>query len=861
MQNSFVSFAAALSLSLACGHAAAQANINHAGGPDANMVAGHPVQAMPGFDVLSVSADGLWATVAAVPVAETARDAYIRPDVFTPAVLDMVETRALLSNAPTEAEVLAGADGMLFDLPMPETGVDAQFENGFENGFDTFAVYEIPMLAPELAARYPSIRTYAGRSLSDPTATVRISVTELGFDAFVLRAGPDVYVDRYSQGDANVYTSYFGQDLQRPNHTWSCGVDHGNGQHGPQEVQDFEPFFERGPQTLAPVTLRTFQAAVATTGEYTQFFGGTVDQGLSALTTAMNRVSGIYERDLAARLQLVANNDLIIFTNPNTDPFGNISLSQIDSVIDGAIGSNNYDVGHLVDTGGGGFAQLAVVCTGSKGRGYTGLTPPTGDRFFVDYFAHELGHQFAATHTFNGDSGACAGGNRTPSTAFEPGSGTTIMGYAGICGNDNVQTFSDDYFHFASLNQMSNHIASRTCDTETATGNNTPVAMAGSDIVVPINTPFFLTGSGSDEDNDTITYTWEQADLGPQRDVSASDNGSSPIFRSFEGTTNPTRFFPRTTDWRDGNLGRGEQLPTIARILDFNLVVRDNALGGGGYDVDGVRVQVINEAGPFRVTSQNSPTTNTTGTLNVTWDVANTAGVPLFASTVDILFSTDNAATFPVVLATATPNDGAHTVTLPAGITTDNGYLMVRATNGNFFDINKGRINVEVPVDPVVFSFPDGLPEQIVGGQPTTLRVNIDPGGNTLVPPFLLLYGYDGPASNIAVLNSIGGTLYEGVLPAGDCEQTASFYFFTNSNNGDVFTIPEDITAPFTRPVVCDVACPADYNQDGTVNVLDVIGFITVWNAQTEGADYNGDGSINVLDVVSFITIWNAGCP
>ncbi|MEM9662174.1 MAG: reprolysin-like metallopeptidase [Planctomycetota bacterium] len=811
---------------------------------------------VPGIDAGNAggvieSPDRVWTVVDRVPAAVTAQPAFIRPDRFVPAVMESDELARVLADAPTEADYFNGAAPVAMDLPMPD------------GGFDTFLVYETPIMSPGLQVKFPWMKTYAGESVSDATATVRVTVTHLGFDAMVMRTGPDVYVDRYSNGNADFYTSYYEYDLTRENLEWSCGVqaDQPVMQIGQREQARTS---NRGSQTI----LRTFETAITTTGEYTQFFGGTVADGQAAVVTAMNRVSGVYERDLSARFQLVPNNDLLIYTSPGSDPWPSNpnSLAQIDNVIDSIIGSSNFDVGHLVDTGSGGFAQLGVICTGNKGRGYTGLTPPNNDAFYIDYLAHELGHQFAGTHTFNGDSFSCSGGNRTGSTAYEPGSGSTIMAYANICGNDDIQTFSDDYFHFASLQQMSNHIASRTCDVETATGNTPPVADAGGVIAVPLNTPFKLTGAGTDIDaGDVLTYTWEQADLGPQRDVNASDNGSSPIFRSFEGTTNPTRYFPRPRDWRDGALQRGEKLPTIARTLDFNLVVRDNNPAGGGYDVDSTDVVVLADTDPFRVTSQNSPVTVTNGQITVTWDVADTDQVPLFEQNVNILFSEDGAETFPFVLASGTPNDGSETVTLPDVMTTQ-GYIIVEGIFNTFWDMNKAPITVDVPVDPLEFTFPNGLPTTLTEGEPTTLTVNIDPGSQGPINPLstFVFYGFDvtgQPFLPVPLVN-VGGQTWEATIPGGDCDQTASFYFTLFNDAFQTFNSPSDPTMPYMAVVSdCGSDCLADVNGNGVADPGDFNAWVIAFNNQAPECDQNGDGLCNPGDFNAWVINFNAGCP
>ena len=427
---------------------------------------------------------------------------------------------------------------------------------------------------------------------------------------------------------------------------------------------------------------------------------------MAEITTAINRVAGIYQREVAVTFQLIANNEDIIYTNGITDPYdnnnGSAMLGQNQANLDNPaiIGSANYDVGHVFSTGGGGVAWLGVPCVaGQKARGVTGLGSPVGDPFYVDYVAHEIGHQFAANHTFNGNSGSCAGSQWNDSTAYEPGSATTIMGYAGICSPQNIQNNSDDYFHGISFDEIVAYTTTgqgNSCAAVSSTGNTPPTVEAGSPYSIPLNTPFTLTGSATDPDGTaSLTYNWEEFDLGPTG-APNSPSGNAPIFRSFSPTTSPSRTFPQISDIVNNTQTLGELLPSYARAMNFRLTVRDNQAMGGGVANDNTTVTAVAGTGPFLVTAPNTAVTWTGNTNeNVTWNVAGTNLAPISCANVNISLSTDGGFTYPTSLAMNTANDGSASVLVP-NISTSNARVRVACAGNIFFDISNANFNIQL---------------------------------------------------------------------------------------------------------------------------------------------------------------------
>jgi subtilisin-like proprotein convertase family protein len=570
-----------------------------------------------------------------------------------------------------------------------------------------FAVLKASVMAPELAKKYPDNNSYVGQSLSDKSVNIRFSVNQLGVYAMLFKAGKKVvYIDPIDKNRTN-YMVYNRASLPQKTQSFVCLTKETKGFNVPNvQLKTFN---------ANDTKLRTFRLALAATAEYSQFHinqaglsTGTDAQKkaavLAAMTTTMTRVNGVFENDVALTMVLVANNDQLIYFNSATDPYtnsnGNTMLSENQINIDNVIGSSNYDIGHVFSTGGGGVASLNSPCTSFKAQGVTGQSNPVGDAFDIDFVAHEMGHQYGATHTFNGDAGSCSG-NRTNSTAVEPGSGSTIMAYAGICFPQNVQQHSDVYFHVVSIQQMFNNIAagqSSTCaTTSTLTNNqNVPVVDAGADVVIPKSTPFKLTAVGSDADNDALTYAWEQSDTQITAIPPSATATGGAVFRSVSPTASATRYFPTLSTILAGQTANTwEVVPSVSRTLNFDVTVRDNVIGGGQTAKDSKVVTVAGTAGPFVVTSQNTSVNVDIGsTQSVTWDVANTNIAPVSCGFVDILLSTDGGLTFPISLASNIPNNGSYDILIPNN-PTRNARIMVASVNNVFFNVNATNFTIQ----------------------------------------------------------------------------------------------------------------------------------------------------------------------
>jgi len=799
------------------------------------------VSAAPNVAAEQASADGVWRTAAKVPAAQLRATPWVRPNVFQGANLNRDALENTLAAAPMEFTQQARTAPLEITLPKPD------------GTFARFSIFESPVMAPALAAKYPQIKTYAGVGIDDPYASVRLDWTPAGFHAQVLTPNGSYYVDPYTKGDTGFYASYFRKDAAARDEPFSCLT----------EPDVIEPNAgARGAQILdSGDTLRIYRTAVAATGEYTTFHSAgapTVAEGLAAIVVAMNRVNGIYEREVSVRMELVADNDLVVYTNGSTDPYTNNSggtmLGQNQSNLDAVIGSADYDVGHVFSTGGGGIANLRVPCTSSKARGVTGLGSPIGDAFYVDYVAHEMGHQYGGNHTFNGVGFSCSGGNRNGSTAYEPGSASTIMGYAGICGpNDDLQLHSDPYFHSESYDEMIDFVsngAGSICPVTVATGNTAPTVEAGPDFTIPMDTPFVLTAVGSDPDGHPITYNWEERDLGPaQQAAGMVDNGASPLFRSFTGFPLPYRTFPRLLDIVNNTTTIGEVLPTTTRTMTFRVTVRDNRPSGGGVSFDEMQLNVVESIGPFRVTS---PNTNVTwaGTQTVTWDVAGTDGGSVSTDLVNIRLSTNGGSTFDTVLAANTPNDGSEEVTLPA-IQSSAARVKVEAVDNVYFDMSDTNFNVDLFSTPAAPPSPHFIVKNRYisfdpnnGSSTVAFQVSLAEGPGDLGVLGWVGEPYDGgcfnddgtstglPCANDFLARVVSAPVFrvwpEEVVHVADCEIVPqATYELRTSDDGVSFVAPVEF-ATISKPIdrhhgdIVGVFIGVFLAPNGVVNVTDL---------------------------------------
>jgi hypothetical protein len=644
--------------------------------------------------------------------------------------LTINDMRNVLATAPKEI-IGSRIQGLELALPFPD------------GSFKRFSVLETEVMHPLLQAKYPLLKTYVAQGIDDINSWARIDIGYLGFHAMIATPEGWVFIDPVNNTELENYICYNKSDMPQA-FDRHCEFE-GDKQREESIALEIAKNKAAKPLKLHDTgdELRTYRLAMACTGEYAATKGGTVPGALSGIVTSVNRVNGIYENEVAVRMILIANTDTLIFLNSSSDPYSNNNggamLAQNQTTITARIGSTNYDFGHVFSTGGGGIAGLGVICDNSqKANGVTGLPNPVGDAFDVDYVSHEMGHQFSGNHSFNSNSQGSCSGNASMGHNFEPGSGTTIMGYAGICFSHDIQPHSDALFHVGSYEEIFNYTIfafGNSCAATTNTGNSAPVINPVTDYTIPFKTPFMLTGSASDPDGDPLTYIWEEYDSGPFG-APSNPTFNAAIFRDFTPSTDSTRTFPKLTSIINNTSVLGELLPTYARVLHFKFTARDNRIGGGGVSnsFTPAAITVINTTNPFKVNSPNTGTElwNYGSTAQVTWDVSSTDLAPINCSNVALLLSVDGGFTFPHVLLASTPNDGSETIVVPSlgSGTFSQARVKVQSVGNIFFDMS----NVNFTIGPT----------GVVADELIDSAVNLFPNPTTATSTLELTSNYSG---------------------------------------------------------------------------------------------------------------------
>ena len=623
---------------------------------------------------------------------------------------DVANTSQALNKIYQKAHFLTLNNDQMFDRLKPVISRSKAYKSASKNDVDTSTqksielplpsgelirvnVIEDSVLPESLKAKYPQIMTFKVLP-DDRIVSGRLDSTPNGFHGMLqTREGETVFIDPVGRKSAkSTYVSYrkstqkHDTDNDRP---FSCSVAI------EQEVAARSSRSTAYKGISRPQkSLINYRIAIAATGEYTAKHGGTVASALAAIATTMNRVNQVFEQDLGIHLSLVDNNDLLIYTDASSDPYnaGNgddrrALLMQNQANIDAVIGAKNYDVGHLFSTSGGGLAAIASVCSDyRKGQGVSG-SHYVNDSFALDFVAHEIGHQFGATHSFNGIQGLCAGQTRTARTAFEPGSGSSIMSYAGYCGGDDLQRNSDAMFHIGSIQQIRSYVTNNlgsNCGIQSTVSNAAPKANAGKNYIIPAQTPFELKGSATDIDNDPLVYSWEQTDAGSASPTNL-DRGDNALFRIHLPSQSKHRSFPPLLDILSHTTNRGEKLPSQQRLMNFRFVVQDSH---NITQSDNMAVQVWRTGSRFALNLPRSQYT-VGETYKILWNVANTDRTPVNCENVDIALSVNGGYLFNYILGKNVPNTGEAWVTIPSEIAaTNRGRFKLSCSDNIFFALS-----------------------------------------------------------------------------------------------------------------------------------------------------------------------------
>ncbi len=593
---------------------------------------------------------------------------------------------------------------------------------GLDGQLESFILYEAPVFAPELSAKYPNIKSYAGISTKNSKTRLRMSVSPQGVQTMISYAGRSTVFMQPVKKGSDEYVLYEKHSKNRLADRFEC-----------KTIDELNETLNKSGKLLANEggannkTLQKFRIAVSVTGEYTAYHGGNVADALAAINASLTRVNQVFETDMAVTFELIATNNLVIYTNAASDPYSDANVGtdsdnsnntngwslQVQNTLTSVLGNGAYDIGHLFGASGGGGNAGCIGCvcrndSGSstdknKGSAYTSPSNgiPEGDTFDIDYVAHEIGHQMGANHTW-------AFSSEGTNVNSEPGSGTTIMGYAGITGANNVALNSDDYFHYHSIKQILDNLATKSCQTTEPIANNPPIADAGNDYNIPKGTAYILKGSASDTDgSDNLTYCWEQIDSGITNNQNFGPTlTSGSMNRSLPPSASTDRYIPKFSSVLAGNTTQSgptlgsdwETVSTVARTLNWALTVRDRApLSATGGQTSYDRMQItVEDVTPFTVKNPVSWVQGTTQTIE--WVVGQTTNGTINCQNVNIKLST-NGSKFPITIASNTPNDGSYTYTVPAIPDTTNARILVEAADNIFYDVCDFEFSISTDPD------------------------------------------------------------------------------------------------------------------------------------------------------------------
>jgi hypothetical protein len=727
---------------------------------------------------------------------------------------------------------------------------------------EQFEITEASNFEPALQAQFPEIRAFSGKGITDKNAILKLSISPQGIQTTVFRTEKETeFMEPYS-ADHIVYTVFKKRPRVLP---WKCST--------PEQIlaTNIDNQLNNARSTGDAKTLRLAQSVTA---EYSNFFGATsasqVSLVLAAVNATLTRCNGVYEKDLAIHLNLIAASTNVFYYNPSTDPYSPASSgaggawnSQLQNTLTSVIGAANYDIGHLFGASGGGGNAGCIGCIcvdNSKGSGFTSPADaiPQGDNFDIDYVVHEVGHQLGANHTFSMS-------NEQTGVNVEPGSGITIMGYAGITSQD-LAPHSIDIFHAASIAQIQANLTGKTCPITTIIGGNnaTPVVNAGSNFTIPISTPFALTGSATDANaGDVLTYCWEQNDNAStsqtgNSSVASATKASGPNWISFPPTTSPTRYFPKMATILAGGLVSGplpggdavantEALSSVSRTLHFRLTVRDNApysstapVTIGQTNFADMTVTVTNTSGPFSVTAPNTAVSwagNSSQTI--TWSVANTTTAPVSCANVKISLSTDGGTTFSTLVA-STPNDGSEVVTIPNTPTTT-ARVKIEAVGNIFFDISNTNFTITSGSGCVA---PSGLTTSAITTTSATVAWTAASGA--------VSYDVDyKPTSSATWINAATATTATSVGLTGLTPGTTYDYRIrTNCSSGS----STYSAAQFTTTSVITCSAPTGLTSSAVTTTGATVSWTAVSGALSYDVDYKSNASATWINAATGTT-------